>query len=61
MKNNKRKEESNKELQILLRFLERTKDGKYASIEESSLSFTRLNEVTESIEPIDDEYYYGMS
>lgn len=55
------KEKPNKELQIMLRFLERTRDGKYAPIEESSLSFTRLKEVTESIESIDEQYYYGMS
>ena len=61
MENTKRKEKSNKELEIMLKFLERTKDGKYASIEESSLPFTRLKEVTESIESVDDEYYYGMS
>lgn len=61
MENTKRKEKSNKELEIMLQFLERTQDGKYAPIEESSLPFTRLKEVTESIESIDDEYYYGMS
>lgn len=46
----------------LLRFLQRTKEGKYARIEQSSLSFVRVREKSElvEIEP-EDNYYYSVS
>jgi hypothetical protein len=43
---------------VLLRFLQRTKDGKYAPIDPSSLQFVRMKEQTETAEQ---EYYYGLS
>ena len=45
---------------ILLTFLEKTKEGKYATIEKSSLPYARMKEETETVE-IFRNYYYGMS
>lgn len=36
----------------LLSFLQKTKEGKYAKIEQSSLSFVRFREKSEFVEPI---------
>ena len=44
----------------LLTFLEKTKEGKYATIEKSSLPFARMREKTETVETFGD-YYYGYS
>jgi hypothetical protein len=49
-----------KEEEILIAFLKRTKDGEYATIEESSLPYARMKEETESVEAYGD-YYYGIS
>ncbi len=48
-----------KEEKALLTFLKRTKDGKYAKIDESSLSYSRLKEQREEIY-CEDEYYYSV-
>lgn len=53
--------ETNKDLEVLLTFLERTKKGEYAPIEETSLSFVRMKEETELIEVYEEEYYYSMT
>ncbi|PKN71475.1 MAG: hypothetical protein CVU54_00185 [Deltaproteobacteria bacterium HGW-Deltaproteobacteria-12] len=46
----------------LLKFLEKTKEGKYAKIEKSSLSFIRISESEDFAEPIPEEcYYYSVS
>lgn len=50
------------EVEILLEFLQRTKDGTYATIERTSLQFSRTGERThqdagENLE----HYYYGVS
>ncbi|VVB69099.1 Uncharacterised protein [uncultured archaeon] len=47
-------------LEILLKFLKYTKEGKYAPIEESSLSYARLKEETH-MEMCEEDYYYGVS
>lgn len=50
-----------KENKALLTFLKQTREGKYAKIEESSLSYSRLREQRE--EPYcyeEDEYYYSV-
>lgn len=46
----------------LLNFLQKTKEGKYVKIEQSSLSFVRIREKSELIEPPPEEsFYYSVS
>ncbi|MBU4251969.1 MAG: hypothetical protein KKC39_02555 [Candidatus Omnitrophica bacterium] len=46
----------------LLRFLQKTKDGKYAEIEQSSLSFVRFREKSEFVDFVPEEsFYYSVS
>jgi hypothetical protein len=49
-----------KELKVLLTFLKRTKEGKYAAIEKSSFPYSRLNEQPETV-VIEEQYNYGLS
>ena len=42
---------------VLFKFLKRTKAGKYARIEASSLPYSRIQQQTEIIE---DQYIYGL-
>lgn len=42
----------------LLRFLQKTKEGKYAKIEQSSLSFVRFREKSEFVDPAQEESFY---
>ncbi len=49
-----------KEIEILLKFLELTKDGNYAEIEDFSLKYSRLQEEPETIN-LEDNYYYSVS
>lgn len=44
---------------VIIKFLERTKQGKYAEIERSSLDYVRIKEETIVVE--EDNYYYGIS
>jgi len=46
-----------KEEKALLTFLKRTRDGKYAKIAESSLSYVRIFIYREPV--CEDEYYYS--
>lgn len=46
---------------ILLSFLRKTKDGKYAEIEQSSLTYSRITEDIIFIQPFDEEFYYSVS
>ena len=57
----KNKPKGSDDLEILLTFLKRTKEGKYAPIEEISLLFARIREETELIEAWEEEYYYSIS
>jgi hypothetical protein len=57
MKVNK-KELGRKEEKALLTFLKKTKKGKYAKIEESSLLNSRINEQREGY--CEDVYYYSI-
>lgn len=57
---NEKKEKRNDE-QVLLTFLRRTKQGKYATIDESSLAFARIKELREEIEPLTENFYYSIS
>ena len=46
----------------LLNFLQKTKEGKYAKIEQSALSFVRFREKSELVEPAPEEsFYYSVS
>jgi len=55
----KRKELRQNEEKVLLTFLKQTREGKYAKVDESSLSYSRLKEQRE--EPYyEDEYYYSI-
>lgn len=47
-----------KEEKTLLTFLKRTREGKYAKIDESSLPYVRIKEQREEI--YEDEYYYSV-
>jgi hypothetical protein len=49
------------EEKALLTFLIRTKEGKYAPIDESSLPYSRITEESENIEFSEEEYYYSIS
>lgn len=46
---------------LLLSFLIQTKEGKYAPIDENSLPYSRLKEETETVESLEEEFYYGVS
>ena len=53
-------EEKGKE-KVLLSFLERTKEGTYAQIEESSLPYSRITEESQAIELTEEYYYYSVT
>lgn len=55
-----KKPKQTQELKVLLTFLKRTKEGKYAPVEQSSLPYSRLNEQPETI-VIEEQYNYGLS
>ena len=44
----------------LLSFLTMTKEGKYASIDENSLLYSRIVEKTEIVGSGEDEFYYNV-
>ncbi len=52
---------SKDEPEVLLSFLRRTKEGKYAPIEESSLPYSRVVEVSETVQDLEDEFYFNIS
>ncbi len=60
MLNNKRKKIELENEPALLSFLKRTKDGEYATIDPSSLSYARINEEREDLYG-EEDYLYGMS
>lgn len=55
----KKSEEREKEERTLITFLKRTKEGKYAKIEKSSLAYPRVKEQREP-NYTEEEYYYGI-
>ena len=61
MERNELKEEEENDLNAIIKFLELTRKGKYAIIEESSLSFIRLSEETEVIDNLEEDYHYSLS
>lgn len=54
------KQTKNDNAEVLLTFLERTKNGEYAPIEKSSLQYVRIKEETELTSPFEEEYYYSF-
>jgi hypothetical protein len=52
------KKEEQERKEALLTFLEFTRDGKFAKIEESSLAYARLEEQRE--QPPEEEYFYSV-
>lgn len=46
---------------MYMSFLARTKDGEFAPIEENSLLYLRIQEQTEVIENLEEDYYYCIS
>ena len=57
----RKSKEGKVEEKALLTFLRKTKEGKYAPIDKSSLPYSRITEETESIESSEEEYYYSIS
>ena len=57
----RKSKEGKVEEKALLTFLRRTKEGKYAPIDKSSLHYSRITEESESIESSEEEYYYSIS
>ena len=55
------KPEVKDEVKVLLSFLKRTKEGKYAPIDESTLPYSRILEEREDIEFLEEEFYYSVS
>ncbi len=55
------RQEKNDKEKTLLSFLKKTKDGKYAKIDESSLAYTRVKEEREEVEAFTETYYYSLS
>jgi len=51
--------EQRKELDTLVLFLQQTKDGKYAPVEESSLRYSRVIEMRAD-ECAEESHFYGM-
>jgi len=52
------KKEEQERKEALLTFLEYTRDGKFAKIEESSLAYARSKEQRE--QPPEEEYFYSV-
>ncbi len=50
--------EQKKEKDILLKFLKKTKDGRYAPVEQSSIPYSRIDQQSETI---DDIYVYNLN
>jgi hypothetical protein len=46
--------------EVLITFLKRTKNGEFASIEESSLPYARMK-AKRIVYEEEDQYYYGIS
>ncbi len=61
MEKDELKKERQQDFNTTIKFLELTRKGKYAIIEESSLSYIRLSEETEVIDNLDELYHYSLS
>ncbi len=49
------------EERMFMSFLGRTRAGEFAPIQETSLLYLRMNEQTERIEDVEEEYFYCIS
>jgi hypothetical protein len=49
------------ELKVVLRFLERTREGEYAEISEATVTQGRVQELAQPIYYCGEEYIYGIS
>ncbi|MFA5858850.1 MAG: hypothetical protein WC955_07270 [Elusimicrobiota bacterium] len=56
----KQKNKQINEVNVLLTFLQKTKNGRYAPIEKTSIPYARINEKTEVIESCEETYYYSV-
>ena len=54
------KERHREEYNAFVEFLKRTKDGKYAPIEKTSVPYIRIKVETEVVESYEEEYYYSL-
>ena len=54
------KKRHQEEYNTFIEFLKRTKDGKYALIEKTSMPYIRINVETEVVESYEEEYYYSL-
>jgi hypothetical protein len=57
----KKSAEAKNEEKLLLSFLRRTREGKYAPIDQSSLPYSRIIEESETVESPEEEFYYSVS
>jgi hypothetical protein len=57
----KPKDKAKDEEILLLSFLKRTKEGKYAQVDNSSIPYSRIIEERETIESFEEEFYYSIS
>lgn len=57
----KKSAEAKNEEKLLLSFLRRTREGKYAPIDQSSLPYSRIIEERETVESLEEEFYYSVS
>ena len=57
----KKSAEAKNEEKLLLSFLRRTREGKYAPIDQSSLPYSRIIEESETVESSEEEFYYSVS
>jgi hypothetical protein len=57
----KQQEKIRNEEEVLLTFLKRTAEGEYATIEEASLPYARIQAQAEVIPIFDEDYYYSFS
>ncbi|MDD2834775.1 MAG: hypothetical protein PHY05_01360 [Methanothrix sp.] len=48
-------------MEITLTFLTKTKGGMYAPIDDASMPYVRLGEVTETIDIEEQEFYYNTA
>ena len=56
----KTKERHQEEYKAVIEFLKRTKDGKYAPVEKTSVPYKRIKAETEVVESYEEEYYYSL-
>jgi len=45
----------------LLTFLQKTKDGEYAKIDQTSLPYVRIREERSCVETVNESFYYSIS